>query len=186
MLFSFCVFALLQWIKSLVIGAIGGLLITVCCNPMSATFDIFLSVILMAHFQIQIGFIAFPAANGIVTKHLSKTEQGIGFAVIYAVRSLTWIIAPIAFAETYSVFKAVGLPSMVMLFAAALLFMVVIIILFPLKRTILLTETSGRKYSFSTVELEMIDKKDRNQEAKEAAMETNDRFETLGDSEHVR
>merc|ERR1712228_468328 len=142
----------LQWIKSIIIAVVGGFLITM-------------------------GFIAFPAANGIVTKHLSKSEQGIGFAVIYAVRSLTWIIAPITFAETYSIFKARGVPSMVMFCAAFLLLMVVIVILFPLRRVMLKTERTGRKYAFSSVELQMIDDSNRKGKKQDIAMKSSDRFD---------
>ena len=171
---AFILFSFLQWIKSMVIPFIGGVLIT--C-----------------------GFISFPAANGIVTKHLSKSEQGIGFGVIFAVRSLTWIIAPISFAEMYALFKNGGVASMTMYMGAIMILFAVFIIWFPLRRTILDTVRTGRKYSFSTVELQMMgndDGRNRNlsqnglngkdEKQKNKEMDTVvDQFETL-DDESVR
>ena len=147
-LVSFVLLSLLQWIKSMVIPVIGGCLLT--C-----------------------GFIAFPAANGTVTKHLTKNEQGIGFGVIFAVRSLTWILAPVSFAEMYSFFKEKGVPSMTMYSAAFMIMFAMIIIVWPLRMTVMETERLQKKYSFGTVELQMMDN-ENDKNSKKEVMTTND------------
>eukprot|EP01083_Nonionella_stella_P132980 404347_1 len=126
---SFMLFSLLQWFKSLLFSCIGGVFISS-------------------------GFIAFPAANGIVTAYLSKSEQGIGFGVIFAVRSLTWILAPISFSQIYSFSKEIGLPAMLMYMAAIMVSFAFLIVLFPLRNA--LNNVRRGKYSFSTNNLQML------------------------------
>ena len=167
---AFILFSFMQWIKSMVIASIAGILLTS-------------------------GFISFPAANGIVTKHLTKSEQGIGFGVIFAVRSLTWIIAPVGFAEMYAIFKNGGVPSMTMFMGAIMILIALIVIWWPLRKTLDETVRTGKKYSFSTVELQMMNKnnnanKGDNKKAlhgkqdkiKEIEMDTVAHFETLDGS----
>eukprot|EP01084_Bolivina_argentea_P222961 377329_1 len=162
---AFVIFSLLAWIKSMVIACIGGVLITS-------------------------GFIAFPAANGIVSKYLSKSEQGEGFGVIFAVRSLTWIIAPISFAWMYSIFKEAGIPAMTMYMASFMIMFALIVIMFPLTKTLEEADRLGTVFSLSTVELQMMSKGNKNetnltrsnQVNKEIEMNTVDTFETLDDN----
>jgi len=129
---AFIMFTLLPYVKSMVIAVIGG---------------VFLSS----------GFISFPAAHGIVTKYLTKNEQGIGFGVIYATRALTWALAPITFAESYSFFKGRGIPAMTMLCAGCMIVIALVIVLGPLKKTIADAERTGRVFRFRLVESEMME-----------------------------
>ena len=167
---AFILFSFMQWIKSVVIASIAGILLT--C-----------------------GFIAFPAANGIVTKHLTKSEQGIGFGVIFAVRSLTWIIAPVGFAEMYAIFKRSGAPSMTMFMGAIMILIALIVIWWPLRKTLNETVRTGRKYSFSAVELGIMNRNNngnngdnkatldvKEDKIKEKEMDTVTHFETLDGS----
>eukprot|EP01084_Bolivina_argentea_P207426 353903_1 len=108
-----------------------------------------LSFVFLSGILLTLGMISFPSANGLVTKYLNEKEQGIGFGVIFAVRAITWIVAPILFATMYELLKKINLEYITFLVGALLGVIELFIILYPLKKLLILIDETGKIYSFN-------------------------------------
>ncbi len=75
---------------------------------------------------------------------------------------------------------------MAMYMAAFMILFALIVIVFPLRKVLEETDRLDNVYSFSTVELQMMDKGNKNQTNKEIEMNTVDTFETLDNNNNLR
>jgi len=105
--------------------------------------------VILSGIFIMMSMIAFPASNGIATKYLNIEEQGIGFGIIYSIRALGWIIAPIIFSVFYDYFKSNGLPGFSVLILAIMCCIALIIALIPLRKSIDNAIKNGIKYRYN-------------------------------------
>ena len=113
-----------------------------------------LVIVILGCLMLTTGMIAFPAANSIVTRHASKTEQGIAFGIVYAMRGITFMIAPFSFGYGYTLCKWMNAPYLIYIIAALLCSLVVPCIMGPLKKTLEDTKKYHRKYNFSVANLD--------------------------------
>ena len=138
-----------EYFNDITILAIGGILSSIAFAWMSLIywFPHYL-VVVISGMLVTMGMITIPSSNGLVAKYLNEKEQGIGFGVIYAVRSITWIVAPITFALMYEWFEKINLQYLTFWIAAGIGFIQVYIILHPLKKLLIKVNDSGIEYSF--------------------------------------
>ena len=106
-------------------------------------------VIIVSGFCITTGFVAFSAANGIVTKYLNTKEQGIGFGVVFSIRSITWTLAPYSFALLYDKFTKMGFPVFTYLVACFLLIFALLLVMFPLHNALNKAHDNKAQYSMT-------------------------------------
>lgn len=64
-------------------------------------------------------------------------------------RALTWVIAPVLFAEVYAFSKSIDRPAMCMFMGSAIILISLTVILWPLKRAIKAAELSDTEFTFS-------------------------------------
>ena len=102
---------------------------------------------------ITMGMISFPAANGLVSKYISKQEQGIGFGVILAVRSISWVIAPVMFGLSYNYFNDISYPEITFFIASLFGLTELIVVIIPLRRSLNYAIKTGTNYTFSKYQL---------------------------------
>lgn len=83
----------------------------------------------IAGFFLTLAFISFPAANSIVTKYLHESEQGEGVGIVYAMRSITFIIAPIGFASLYHLGGYIGFKSLIFVIGTVMSLIAILVII---------------------------------------------------------
>ena len=70
-------------------------------------------------------------------------------AMVFAVRALTWVIAPVLFAEIYAFSKSIDHPAMCMFMGSGIILISLTVILWPLKRAMKDADLLNREYTFS-------------------------------------
>ena len=112
---------------------------------------LYIIILICACLLVTSGLVAFPAANSIVARHVNKSEQGIAFGIVYAVRSLTYMIAPFSFGYGYTLAKKNGMTYLVYIVGASICACVIPVIIGPLRKTLRDTEKYNLKYTFSNI-----------------------------------
>ena len=81
-------------------------------------------------------FFIWPSITGLLTKFLSDKAQATGFGIVDAWTAIATIIAPFGFGYLYVQLDAVQMQWILFLFACCFCIASIIIILFPLKKTV--------------------------------------------------
>eukprot|EP01084_Bolivina_argentea_P252870 424596_1 len=101
-------------------------------------------------FLLGVSFISFPAANSIVTRYLHESEEGEGMGIVYAMRSITFIIAPLGFASLYKLGSDIGFKSLAFVVGFGFALCALITVIFPLRRAIDKIKNKEKRMYYST------------------------------------
>lgn len=106
-------------------------------------------LLIFSSILLTMGFISFPAANSIVSCNLIENEQGIGFGVVFAVRSLSWAIAPYSFSMLYYLSQNINITQLIFFYAILFMIIALILIAIPLRIYINYAKINKKQYTFS-------------------------------------
>lgn len=110
-------------------------------------------ILICASILITSSFMAFPAANAIVTKNVLPIEQGMAFGIISSIKGITFMIAPFTFGFAYNLLAKRDKSYLLYIFAALLCFAVIPIILGPLRKVLKDAQLNGTKYYLTKTSL---------------------------------
>ena len=93
-------------------------------------------VLYLSAFLYGSSFFIWPSITGLLTKYLSVSQQGTGFGVVDSWTAIASIFAPFCFGYFYVEMNKINLEYIVLLFAISFCVASILIIVFPLSRTI--------------------------------------------------
>ena len=112
------------------------------------SFNIKLVIIFICGFTLGVSLMVVTAGNNIAATSLTESEKGIGFGILFTIRSLVFVISPFGFASLYSLSKDIGYPSLVFGVGIVMCCVALITAIFVLRPKLNYAEKNGIVYKY--------------------------------------